>query len=532
MIHPPSSKPLILVTGATGYVAGRLVPLLLEAGYRVRTMGRSLEKMAARPWGNQVQLVRGNIMDPASLARAAQGCTAVYYLVHSMISRKGRYREADKIGARNMARAAAKAGVEQIIYLGGLGEANHPHISKHLISRNEVGRILAQGPVPVTVLRAAMIIGSGSASFEILRYLSERLPVMITPKWVRNPTQPIAISNVLHYLLACLDHPETRGKTFDIGGPDVVTYQDLFKIFARQSGIPVPVMLPVPVLSPRFSALWIHLITPVPANIAQPLAEGLRLPTVCTEDSIQKIIPQELLSCNEAIRRAMERVNQEKIDTCWADAGEIVHPEWTHCGDSDYSGGTVLECGYQAKLKGRPEDLWPAVARLGGETGYYAADILWQIRGMMDVFSGGVGLNRGRRDREEIRVGDSLDFWRVMEVSSPHRLILLAEMKVPGEAMLEVKIEPLGRDEPCRSPSGPPLITASDHRDHCCVTLHSRFLPAGVFGIIYWYILYPLHEYVFSRMLRGMIRSAGLPMVGRPWRFTPKISPALRRKSR
>ncbi len=523
-------KKPVLVTGATGYVAGRLVPLLVAAGIPVRTMGRSLDKLAARPWSRQVQMVRGDIMDPVSLKRATQGCSAVYYLVHSMVSRRGRYREADREGARNMAAAAAAVGVEQIIYLGGLGESSHPHISKHLVSRNEVGAILAQGPVPVTILRAAMIIGSGSASFEILRYLSERLPVMVTPKWVRNPTQPIAISNVLTYLKECLGRRETYGGIFDIGGPDVVSYQDLFCIFARQSRLPVPVMLPVPVLSPALSSLWIHLVTPVPANIARPLAEGLRLPTICTEERIRGIIPQPLLSCREAIARAMDRVRQEKIDTCWADAGEILHPEWTHCGDADYSGGTLLECGYQAKLKGRCEDLWPTVARLGGETGYYAADLLWQIRGMMDVVSGGVGLNRGRRSRDEIRLGDCLDFWRVLEADPPHRLVLLAEMKVPGQAMLEVKIEPLGRDEPC-SPSGRRLIPGAPSGDHCCVTLHSRFLPRGVVGIGYWYFLYPLHEYVFSRMLKGMIKAAGLPMVGRPWRFTPKISPGLRRKS-
>ncbi|MCG8617271.1 MAG: SDR family oxidoreductase [Desulfobacterales bacterium] len=497
----------VLVTGATGYVAGRLIPRLLEAGYTVRAMGRSLEKMAGRPWGRHpnIQLVRGDIMDPGSLERAVRGCGTIYYLVHSMISRKGAYRGADRIGAENMVRAAAREDAAHIIYLGGLGEMDHPNISKHLISRNEVGRILQKGKVPATVLRAAMILGSGSASFEILRYLAEHLPVMITPRWVRMPTQPIAITNVLGYLQGCLEVKEVRGRTFDIGGPDVVSYKELFKIYASRAGVPRPVMFPVPVLTPKLSSLWIHLVTPVPAAIAQPLAEGLSLPTVCTEHSIQNLIPQELISCPDAIDRALDRVRQEQVDTCWADAGELVYPEWTHCGDSDYTGGTLLKCGYKARVEATPEDLWPAVQGIGGSTGYYAADLLWQIRGVMDIFSGGVGLNRGRRSGKELRLGDALDFWRVLEIEPPSRLLLIAEMNMPGEALLEITITPLDNGT-------------------CELNLYSRFLPRGIFGISYWYVLYPFHEYVFSRMLRGLVGAAGYRLIGEPRRYTPKLS--------
>ncbi len=467
-MHENRRKP-VLITGATGYVAGRLIPLLLSAGYRVRAMGRSIGKMAARPWGRDpgIELVTGDIMDVASLNKAVAGCGTVYYLVHSMISRKGSYRDADKTGAENMVKAAANQGADHIIYLGGLGDIRHKHISRHLISRNEVGRILQSGPVPGTVLRAAMILGSGSASFEILRYLAERLPVMVTPKWVSMPTQPIAISNVLEYLKGCLEHPETRGQTFDIGGPEIVSHRDLFAIFARKAGLPVPVMIPVPVLTPRLSSLWIHLVTPVPAAIARPLAEGLSLPTVCTEHRIQKIIPQDLLTCGQAIERALDRVRQERVDTCWADAGDLIYPEWTHCGDSDYSGGTILKCGYRATVRGAASDLWPAVEQMGGKTGYYAADLLWKLRGIMDVFSGGVGLQRGRRSRHTLRMGDVLDFWRVLEVDKPHRLLLVAEMKLPGQALLEIRIIPA---EP----------------DQCDLTLLSRFLPRNM-GMAYWY---------------------------------------------
>jgi uncharacterized protein YbjT (DUF2867 family) len=501
-----TNKP-VLVTGATGYVAGRLVPLLLEEGYRVRTMGRSIEKMGSRPWARhpRVQLVRGDIMDTVSLERAVSGCGTVFYLVHSMISQKGKYRHADRIGAMNMAGAAASAGAEHIIYLGGLGDIGHRNISRHLISRNEVGRILQEGSVPVTVLRAAMILGSGSASFEILRYLAERLPVMVTPRWVSMPTQPVAITNVLGYLKGCIDKPETRGRTFDIGGPDVVAYRDLFRIFAKEAGFPAPVMLPVPVLTPKLSALWIHLVTPVPATIAQPLTEGLSLPTVCTENRITRIIPQELISCREAIRRALDRIRQEQVDTCWADAGEIRFPEWAHCGDSSYSGGTVLKCGYHGRVKGSPRQLWTAVSRLGGKTGYYAADILWQIRGVMDRLFGGVGLIRGRRPGPSLQVGDALDFWRVLDTTPESKLLLRADMKTPGEALLEISMTRINDTE-------------------CRLTLLSRFLPRGLWGILYWYVLYPFHQYIFIHMLRGMVRAAGLSLAGPPRRFTPKIS--------
>ncbi|NWH05478.1 SDR family oxidoreductase [Desulfobacter latus] len=494
----------ILVTGATGYVSGRLIPLLLADGYKVKAMGRSIPKMKDRPWGQDqnVELVKGDIQDVASLKNVAKGCGTVYYLVHSMISQKGKYRDADKNGARNMVQAAAEAGVDHIIYLGGLGDITHKNISKHLISRNEVGKILMQGPVPATVLRAAMILGSGSASFEILRYLAERLPVMITPKWVSMPTQPISITNVLGYLKGCLEHPETKGKTFDIGGPDVVAYRDLFRIFAKEANLPAPIMIPVPVLTPRLSSLWIHLVTPVPAAIAQPLTEGLSLPTTCTENSITQIIPQDLISCSEAIRRALDRIRQEQVDTCWADAGEIKYPEWSYYGDSSYSGGTILSCGYRATVKGTPRNLWRSIEKIGGGTGYYGGDILWQVRGLIDLFTGGVGLSRGRRSKKELRVGDALDFWRVLEVEPESKLLLLAEMKVPGEALLEIKTAPVNREA-------------------CHVSLLARFLPKGLVGLLYWYALYPFHQYVFTQMLKGLVNASNLKFIKKPSRYYP-----------
>ncbi|MEW5910732.1 MAG: NAD(P)H-binding protein, partial [Thermodesulfobacteriota bacterium] len=325
----------ILVTGATGYVGGRLVPQLLSAGHRVRVLGRSIAKLQARPWAKhpEVEHVQADVMDRESLIIAATGCRACIYLVHSMNPRHKDFSEADRVAARNMASAAEQGGVKRIIYLGGLGEEGR-YLSKHLRSRTEVASILRHGSVPTTCLRAAMILGSGSASFEILRYLVEHLPIMITPRWVRNPVQPIAIRNVLNYLQGCLEREETAGKTFDIGGPDVLTYQDLMDIYAEEAGLPRRLVVSVPFLTPRLSSYWIHLVTPLPAYIARPLAEGLRNPVICRENAIRSVIPQKLIDCREAIRLALGRTQKGCPDTCWTDAGEIPAPEWIQDGDA------------------------------------------------------------------------------------------------------------------------------------------------------------------------------------------------------
>lgn len=494
----------VFMTGATGYVGGRLVPLLLESGYRVRVMGRSLSKLACRPWANHpsLELAQADVMDLESLKKAADGCRAAYYLVHSMNERRGDFEETDRRAARNMATAAAVGGIERIIYLGGLGGGSS--LSKHLRSRKEVAEILRSGSVPTTVLLAAMILGSGSASFEILRYLVERLPVMTTPKWVRTPCQPIAIRNVLHYLKGCLEHPETTGQAFDIGGPDILTYEEIFRIYAEVAGLPGRWIIPVPVLTPRLSSLWVHLVTPVPASMARPLIEGLSVPVVCRENRIRSIIPQELLSCREAIGIALQRVRQEAVETCWSDAGALSPPEWLRCGDAPYAGGTVLESGYRVVLKASAEEVWAPIQRIGGKTGWYFADWLWRLRGMLDRISGGVGLRRGRRSPNQILQGDALDFWRVLDVQPGRRLQLQAEMKLPGEAILEFNLQALEGGE-----------TELQQR--------SRFLPRGLFGILYWYGLYPLHQMIFRGMIRGITRAVGKPLVRGPDRFAPRL---------
>lgn len=493
----------VAVTGATGYVGGRLVPFLLERGRRVKVLGRSEAKLRCRPWGRHhlLEVAKADVLDGPSLTAALKGCRAAYYLVHSMRPGEKDFARADRTAAQNMASSAAEAGLERIIYLGGLGE-DSPTLSKHLRSRAEVAKILKAGPVPVTYLRAAVILGAGSASFEVMRYLVERLPVMVTPRWVRTPCQPIAIRNVIHYLAGCLDGEDTRGETFDIGGPDILTYQDLMRIYAEEAGLPRRLIIPVPALSPRLSSYWLHLMTPVPPALAMPLVEGLKSPVVCSENRIRAVIPQMLLTCREAIRIALDRIRQNQVETCWSDAGEARPPEWVTCGDAPYAGGTIFECGYHALLKAPAEQVWEVIRRIGGTSGWYFGDSLWKLRGALDRLAGGIGLRRGRRHPEEILVGDALDFWRVLEVSESRRLLIQAEMKLPGEAVLDFRLRPTAKGE-------------------TEILQLSRFLPKGLFGLIYWYALYPLHQYIFKGMLKAIAHRTSAPILKGPEKYKP-----------
>lgn len=472
----------IFVAGATGYVGGRLIPKLLEEGYFVRAMGRSKTKLQNRSWAKHqnLELVEGDVSRYESLPEALKGCDAAYYLVHSMLPGEKDFESTDRAAALNMSRACEEAGIKQIIYLSGLGE-DSPELSKHLKSRAEVARILKSGKVPVTVLRAAMIIGSGSASFEILRYLVDRLPAMITPRWVQTPSQPIAIRNVVEYLTGCLKHSETLGKTFDIGGPEVLTYETLMRIYAEEAALPKRLIVPVPFLTPRLSSYWIHLVTPVPAFIARPLAEGLRNPVVCTNNEILKIIPQKLLTPREAIFFALKSVLENTSQSHWTDAGRVPNLEELARGDAKWAGGTVLKDERRVEITGREKAVWKRVAAIGGRTGWYHADFFWGLRGFWDKISGGVGLRRGRRSQTDLRPGDALDFWRVLDIREENRLLLLAEMKLPGKATLEFKMET---------------------RDGKAYLVQSAvFWPRGLGGIFYWYLVLPFHYYVFSGML-------------------------------
>ncbi len=482
------SKP-ILVTGATGYVGGRLVPKLLEKGYTVRAASRSLEKLKSRSWVNNpnVEIVVLNVFDKDSLVKATLGCSVAYYLVHSMNALNKDFAHSDRIAAKNMASVAEAAGLERIIYLGGLGEEGN-NLSKHLKSRIEVAEILKLGKVPTTILRAAMIIGSGSASFEILRYLVDRLPIMITPKWVHVKNQPIAIRNVLNYLIGCLENEATKGKSFDIGGPDILTYKELMETYAEEAGLGKRLIVPVPVFTPKLSSYWIHLITPIPSYIAMPLADGLRNPVVCRENKIKELIPQKLLTCREAIKIAIENTEKLKIESSWTDTGIIEHPELNIEGDEKWAGGTVYKDKREVTVNATPEEIWKPIIKIGGENGYYYGNWLWKIRGLLDIIFGGTGLKRGRKDPGNLRVGDILDFWRVVEVAPNKRLLLFAEMKLPGKAFLEFDINKIN-DISCK------------------LTQTATFFPNGIEGILYWYLIKPLHNLVFNGMIKGIKKS-------------------------
>jgi uncharacterized protein YbjT (DUF2867 family) len=398
-----------------------------------------------------------------------------------MASAGAGYADRDQALALTFAAAARKAAVRRIIYLGGLGETG-PDLSQHLASRRQVGEALGSTGVPVTELRAAMIIGSGSASFEILRYLVERLPVMITPKWVSTRCQPIAVRNVIGYLLGVLTVPETTGGVFDIGGPDVLPYREIMRIMADELGLLPRRIIPVPVLTPRLSSYWIHLVTPLSHNIAMPLAEGLRNPVVCREDIITKLIPQKLLSVREAIDAAISKIAAHHVETTWSMAGPIP-------GDPDWAGGTTFRDERTAVIQAPDWAVYRAVCRVGGGNGWYKADWLWRIRGWIDVLAGGPGLRRGRRDPELVAYGEALDFWRVVGVQRNRCLSLRAEMKLPGQALLEFRIEARGGAQ-------------------CALEQVALFQPLGLAGLAYWYAVLPFHHVVFTGMLRGIEREA------------------------
>lgn len=499
-----NAKPgLVGIIGATGYIGGRLAPLLLEQGYTVRAVARSGRKIRCRSFASHpnMQIAIADAADFHALKKALSGCDTVYYLVHSMQAAGRKFAERDKYLAGNTANAASAARVGRIIYLGGLG-ADVEELSHHLRSRLETGDILSAGRVPVTQLHAAMILGAGSASFEIMRYLVERLPLMLAPRWVNTRCQPIAVSNVLGYLLGCLEQTSTTGQSYDIGGPDILTYGQLFQLYAEEKKLPRRWIVPLPVLTPRLSSQWIHLITPVPASLARPLAEGLRNEVVCKDNRIQKIIPQELLSIRQAIRTSLRETMRQNLTACWADAGELRPPEWLACGDAEYAGGTILSCNYKAVLSGLPGPIWETLLRIGGKNGWFYAMPLWRIRGVMDRLAGGAGLQRGRRAADELRIGDALDFWRVLELEPEHKLVLLAEMKMPGEAVFQFQINPLGPE-------------ASE------LQLNARFLPSGLAGLAYWYGLLPIHGPLYQGMIRRIASRSGCSVLRGPESYEP-----------
>ncbi|GAA3618971.1 SDR family oxidoreductase [Lentzea roselyniae] len=473
-----------LVTGATGYLGGRLVPRLLAEGHQVRCLVRSPEKLRDVPWATDVEIVRGDVLD--DLGEAMRDVEVVHYLVHSLHSKD--FAGADREAAENTARAAARAGVRRIVYLGGLHPEGVP-LSPHLASRKEVGEVFLRSPVPAVVLQAAVIIGSGSASFEMLRYLTERLPVMVTPRWVHNRIQPIAVRDVLRYLVGATSLDANR--TFDVGGPDVLTYLEMMLRYARVAGLPKRRVLPVPVLTPGLSSHWVNLVTPVPRSIAKPLIESLVHEVVCRENDIRELLPGENVGYDKAVELALTKSRDADVETRWSGASTPGAPSEPLPTDPDWSGGSVYTDERERRTEATPERLWEVVEGIGGERGWYSFPLAWAIRGWLDRLVGGVGLRRGRRDPHRLHVGEALDFWRVEEVERGRLLRLRAEMKVPGKAWLELRV-------------------AEGERGGSTYRQRAVFVPKGLAGHLYWAVVWPFHGVVFGSMVRNIANEAEL----------------------
>ncbi|ARE79293.1 SDR family oxidoreductase [Streptomyces sp. NPDC059558] len=482
-----------LVTGATGYIGGRLVPELIAAGHRVRCLARTPEKLRDHPWAGQAEIVRGDVTDAASLASALRDVDVAYYLVHALGTGRD-FERTDRQAAQNFAEQARAAGVRRIVYLGGLTPPGVPDhdLSPHLRSRAEVGRILLGSGVPTTVLRAAVIIGSGSASFEMLRYLTERLPVMVTPSWVRTRIQPIAVRDVLRYLVGSAGMPATVSRAFDIGGPDVLTYLDMMRRYATVDGLPRRLILPVPVLTPRLSSHWVGLVTPVPRSIARPLAESLKYEVVCDEHDIATWVPDPPgapLPFDTALAFALKKVRDAEVITRWSSASVPGAPSDPLPTDPDWAGGSLYSDVRERTVEASPQALWRVVEGIGGENGWYSFPLAWAVRGWLDRLVGGVGLRRGRRDAVHLRVGDSLDFWRVEEIERGRLLRLRAEMRLPGLAWLEMYAE-------------------GDEEGRTHYRQRALFHPRGLAGHLYWWSVSPFHAAVFGGMARNIARTA------------------------
>ncbi len=471
----------VLLTGASGYVGGRLLRALEARGHRVRCLARhpGLLKQRTAP---STEVVQGDVLDRPSLDAALRGITAAYYLVHSMGSR-GSFEAADRQAARNFAQAAKAAGVERIVYLGGLG-SDDTALSPHLRSRQEVGRILRESGVPVIEFRASIVIGSGSLSFEMIRALVERLPIMITPRWVKVPAQPIAIDDVLEYLVAALQRTGGESRVYEIGGAERMSYADVMRAYARQRGIRLR-MIPVPVLTPFLSSLWLGLVTPLYARIGRKLIESIVHPTVVRDDAALRVFAVRPVGVDEAVRRALASEEEHFAATRWCDALSS-SGEPRSWGGVQF--GSRLLDSRMAKVAAPPAVAYRPIERIGGATGWYAWNWLWRLRGFLDVLAGGVGMRRGRPSPTTLRVGDTLDCWRVEAFEPNHRLRLAAEMKLPGRAWLEFEVTGNGASSTIRQTA--------------------IFDPVGLLGRAYWYGLYPLHQLVFSGMLRGIARAA------------------------
>jgi uncharacterized protein YbjT (DUF2867 family) len=456
----------------------------LEQGYRVRCLVRDRRRLAAYPWSTSVEVVEGDVLQVTSIDLAFRQVDVVYYLVHSMSNPQGDFAELDRQAARNVGDAAERFGVDRIIYLGGLGKRGEEQ-SPHLRSRHEVGDVLRKSGVPVTEFRAAVIVGAGSLSFEMIHHLANRLPVMICPRWVVTRTQPIAVDDVLSYLVAALGSTESAGRVIDIGGPEILTYREMMLVVARALGLK-RWLIKVPVLTPRLSSYWVGLVTPVPVKPARALIEGLRHETICENDDAKRLFPITPIGFDQAVTRALSVVISDRSNQQVMKGESIIsHLEPSH----------LLTDRRQATVKASSEQLFHVVSSIGGENGWYAADTLWKVRGLIDELVGGVGLRRGRPRPCELSVGDTLDFWRVEELGPGKRVLLRAEMKLPGKAWLEFVVDGTGQND-------------------SILTQTARFYPKGLLGILYWYGIYPVHNMVFRKLVFAIGKRAESSNVG------------------
>ena len=484
-----SKSKLCLVTGASGYIGGRLIPDLLAKGYRVRVLARNARRLQEHSWVKQVEVIEGDAFDTKVVEKALNGVDVAYYLMHSLME-KNDFESQEMKMADIFGKAASKQKVGRIVYLGGIVPAE-AELSPHMSARANTGKILRESGVPTLELRAGIVIGSGSASFEMLRHLTERLPFMITPKWLNIRIQPIAVRDVLHYLVGAASVDKKVSGSFDIGGPDVFSYKTMMQKYAEGAGLRKRIIVPVPVMTPKLSSGWVGLVTPVPYTLARRLVASLKNEVVVGDDRIRKLIPDPeggLTTFKRAVELALVRIKDNQVETRWSDASIPWTPSDPLPTDPQWAGGSVYKDVRKLDSKDALDVVWKRIEAIGGDNGYSTATWAWELRGLADKVTGGVGLRRGRRDPDHLQVGDALDFWRVEKVDRPKTLRLRAEMRMPGLAWLEFVVEPDAKTGGCK------------------ITQTATYAPKGLMGHLYWWSVWPMHGIVFPSMIRHIAR--------------------------